>query len=143
MDYSKGKIYKIVDKTNDDIYIGSTIQTLLRRYQTHQIFRDYDKKQKDCEIILIEDYPCESKRQLEQREQYYLDNTECINRSDAVMNIEKRRLASNNCNKKRREELRPYKNEWQNKRIRYEKTWGGDRRFHNNLLMIDPYLFLV
>ena len=143
MDYSKGKIYKIIDLTNDDVYIGSTKQTLLRRWQTHSMYKTYDKKKENCEIILIENYPCESRSKLEEREQYHIDNTECINKTNATMNIKERRLAINNCNKKRREELRPYKNEWHTKRIRYEKTWGGDKRFHNNLLLIDPNYFLV
>jgi len=58
------------------------------------------------------------------------------------MNIEKRRECVRICNAKRLEELRPYKNEWHTQRIRYEKTWGGDKRYHNNLLLIDVNLFL-
>jgi predicted GIY-YIG superfamily endonuclease len=141
-DYSKGKIYKIVDESNGDVYIGSTVQTLKRRYQTHQIFKDYNKLKFNCNIILIEYYPCNNQRQLEMREQYYIDNNECINKKDAIVKIEKRREAVRRCNAKRLVELRPYKNEWNTQRIRYEKTWGGDKRFHNNLLMIDVNLFL-
>ena len=33
--YQNGKIYKLVDYTNGDIYIGSTTQTLSRRRQKH------------------------------------------------------------------------------------------------------------
>ena len=141
-DYSPGKIYKIIDESNGDVYIGSTIQTLKRRYQTHQIFRDYNKLRCNCKIILIEYYPCNSRRELEAREQYFIDNTDCINKTYAVVKIEKIREDIRRCNAKRLVELRPYKNAWHTQRIRYEKTWGGDKRFHNNLLMIDVNLFL-
>ena len=135
-------LYKIIDKTNGDVYIGSTIQNLKRRHQTHGIYKDYNKLKSNCDIFLIENYPCDNKRQLEKREQYHIENNECINKTDAFGSIEKRRKAVRICNAKRLEELRPYKNEWHTQRIRYEKTWGGDKRFHNNLLMIDVNLFL-
>ena len=160
MDYSKGKIYKIIDLTNDDIYIGSTTKTLKQRWNNHSIFREYDKKRKDCKIFLIEDYPCESRRQLEEREQYYMDNTECINRSDAVANIEnKRRYQSqyHEINKEHRNErqkvnhqlrmkdqsYRDKKKDYGNKIKSYQVSWGG-RLDQDNLCMlrIDPYLFL-
>ena len=35
-DYSKGKIYKIIDNTNGKIYIGSTVQTLQGRLLGHK-----------------------------------------------------------------------------------------------------------
>jgi predicted GIY-YIG superfamily endonuclease len=141
-DYSKGKIYKIVDESNGDVYIGSTINSLDLRFRTHQIFKYYNKLKCNCKIILIEDYPCNNKRELEMREQYFIDNTDCINKTDAVVKIEKKREAVRRCNAKRLVELRPYKNEWHTQRIRYEKTWGGDKRYHNNLLLIDVNLFL-
>ena len=34
--YNKGKIYKIVDNTNGNVYIGSTIQTLSQRLGGHE-----------------------------------------------------------------------------------------------------------
>ena len=33
--YRNGKIYKLIDLTNDNIYIGSTIETLDRRLKRH------------------------------------------------------------------------------------------------------------
>ena len=35
-DYSKGKIYKITNDLNDDVYIGSTCDTLSRRFSNHK-----------------------------------------------------------------------------------------------------------
>mgnify|MGYP003655890956 CR=1 FL=1 len=35
--YQRGKIYKIIDNTNGDIYIGSTIQSLANRKSQHKV----------------------------------------------------------------------------------------------------------
>jgi len=94
IDYKLGKIYKIVNDLNDEIYIGSTVNTLSKRMANHRAnsvkypnIKLY-KFVKDnggwdhFKIILIEDYPCERKEQLLQREQYYkkiatLNNNNC------------------------------------------------------------------
>ena len=81
--YERGKIYKIVDNTNNNIYIGSTIQTLKERLRCHE--KDLDSSSKsiidngDYDILLIENYPCESKKELEAREGFYIRNNDCIN----------------------------------------------------------------
>ena len=36
VDYSKGKIYKITNDYNDDIYIGSTCDSLVKRLSKHK-----------------------------------------------------------------------------------------------------------
>jgi hypothetical protein len=45
-------------------------------------------KNEDFKIILIEDFPCETKDQLRAREQYWIDNTECINRFNSYLTPE-------------------------------------------------------
>lgn len=87
-DYSKGKIYKIIDSSNGDIYIGSTVQTLKQRYSGHHLFYLYEKNRDDCEIFLIEDYPCENKQQLEDREKYYINSFDCINKMKCKQRVE-------------------------------------------------------
>ena len=156
MDYSKGKIYKIIDLTNDDIYIGSTIQTLKQRWASHLMFQTYDKNKEECDIILVEDYPCESRRQLEEREQYHIDNTECINKTRAHRPNEfinedrkKRNITSKNNQREKlkdqsyRDKYNKQASLYMRERRVYEKSWAGDKRYYNNLLMIDTSLFLV
>jgi mRNA-degrading endonuclease YafQ of YafQ-DinJ toxin-antitoxin module len=93
-DYSLGKIYKIVDNTNQDVYIGSTCQpTLAQRLSQHK--KDYKKyledkhgytssykifENGDYTIVLLESVNCESKDQLFQRERYYQDLIPNINK---------------------------------------------------------------
>ena len=35
-DYTKGKIYKITNDFNNDIYVGSTCDTLVKRFSNHK-----------------------------------------------------------------------------------------------------------
>ena len=86
MKYDKGKIYKIIDNTNGDIYIGSTVQSLASRKSQHKESRNRCMSKfiicnGDYDIILIESYPCKSKEELLMRERYYIDNTDCINKT--------------------------------------------------------------
>jgi hypothetical protein len=100
--YQNGKIYKIVDRTNDNIYVGSTVSTLLsQRLSKHK--SDYNCwsskninkgyltsyeiiKNNDFYIELIELYPCSCVDELRQREGYYIKLLECVNKNIAGRN---------------------------------------------------------
>jgi group I intron endonuclease len=82
--YLRGKIYKLVSNVDDKIYIGSTCQQLSRRIFEH---KGHSKKEPNrpvykhftnigwinAEIILIEEYPCNNKMELERRERHWID----------------------------------------------------------------------
>jgi len=70
LDYSNGKIYKIINSENEIIYIGSTVQKLCRRFAKH-IHKNNDNK-----IILLENHPCNSKEELLKKEQEVIDQHE-------------------------------------------------------------------
>ena len=88
--YSKTQIYKIVcnDPNIDSFYIGCTTNWT-RRKQNHKerCNNENDKKHnlqiyqimrenggfENFNMILVEDYPCENKRESEKREQYWKD----------------------------------------------------------------------
>lgn len=82
--YQNGKIYKLINKLNNEmIYIGSTINTLKKRFQAHKttfkkkkIFKIYQYINElgidNIDIQLIENYPCNNKIELLQREEYYI-----------------------------------------------------------------------
>lgn len=92
--YQDGKIYRIVG--GDKVYIGSTTQTLNARFRGHrnhyksfQDCREYkvmvyeifeEVGVEECSIELVEDFPCSSKRELEERERYWIETMECVNK---------------------------------------------------------------
>jgi hypothetical protein len=83
--YKNGKIYKIVSDKTDMIYIGSTITTLNTRLSNHKVKNTNSKEifeiDSNPKIILLEEYPCRNKRELETRERYYIENNDCINKN--------------------------------------------------------------
>lgn len=87
--YSKGKIYKIITDNSNDIYIGSTIQTLKRRLDRHKTDCKNREgkytssiiiKQGNYSIELIKNYPCNSKAELNAEEGRIQREMECVNR---------------------------------------------------------------
>jgi hypothetical protein len=91
--YATGKIYKITSPYTDMIYVGSTTQSLERRMNKHKSnYKNRTHSSKymfdsgDPQIELIEEYHCDSKKELLLREQYYMDlYKDCIcNKVNAV-----------------------------------------------------------
>ena len=93
VDYSNGKIYRIVCNNTGKVYIGSTTQSLSKRLVAHRL--DYKKytngkgnfitsfeiiKNNDYSIILIENVACNNREELLKKERYYIENTDCVNK---------------------------------------------------------------
>lgn len=85
--YKAGKIYAIRSHQTDLVYIGSTTQPLSKRLAEHKHktkTKNISSKQlfsyEDVYIELIEDYPCETKEQLNRREGEIIRNTNCVNK---------------------------------------------------------------
>jgi hypothetical protein len=107
--YSEGKIYKLIDNTNGDVYIGSTCNSLRHRLNKHicHIAEFYANKKKyycraaciimngDYNIELIKHYPCNNKHELELEETKYIKNTDCINITGNVIVNKEKMLAKN------------------------------------------------
>jgi hypothetical protein len=82
--YKNGKIYKIVCNETNEVYYGSTIESLTDRIRKHN-----DKSCRSRQIIsrnnyyykLIEDYSCNNKYELNTRERWYIENNNCINKT--------------------------------------------------------------
>ena len=95
VDYSKCKIYKLVDAINNYFYIGSTCDLLSKRLCSHRSDAKYEPERKvytylnevgfeNVRIILIIDYPeCKNKNDKLRKEQEYIDlywnNEKCLN----------------------------------------------------------------
>ena len=84
-DFNKAKIYKITNDYNDDVYVGSTCDTLGKRYSKHKTDSKKEKYKhyklyklmneigfNRFRIQLIIDYPCEDIYQLTQKEGEYI-----------------------------------------------------------------------
>ena len=85
-DYTNSKIYKIVADDTNKIYIGSSIQKLCKRLAGHKKHKNTLARElfeyPNTRIELIENYSCNSKRELDEREQYYINLNKdiCINK---------------------------------------------------------------
>jgi len=98
-DFSNGKIYMLYDNTNSAIYVGSTVKKLSYRLSEHKnhykLWHDGNVNVRyntsydiiangNCIIVWIEDFPCNSTAELQEREQYWIDYHEgCINKCRA------------------------------------------------------------
>ncbi len=100
VNYNNGKIYKIeaVNGEEHEIYIGSTTKKLLcsrmvahrHDYNSSKLnptrakltsFTMFDKYGIDnCNIVLLEDFPCSSRDALTSRESHYIRTLKCINK---------------------------------------------------------------
>ena len=91
--FQKSKIYKLVnDELPNVVYYGSTTRPLWKRYSEHK----YDACNRDNsyrisssvklfekgtpKFELVEEYKCNNKKELHQRERWYIENNDCINR---------------------------------------------------------------
>ena len=113
--YKNGKIYKLVCNITNEIYIGSTIDTLNRRLTNHKV-----KPKRPCmsrqildrgdyKIELIKDYPCNNEEELKWEERKHIDNNICINKYSPIITeeekIERKRITDKNWYNKNKEEI--------------------------------------
>ena len=81
--YENGKIYKLTNNVDSRIYVGSTCSAL--RFRLHGHKGDSGRRSStlynhvnslswaNFRIILLENFPCSNKDELNAREQYYID----------------------------------------------------------------------
>lgn len=85
--YANGKIYRLVNNVDDQFYVGSTCMPLAKRKSDHKsrakqrpdshVYKHLNTVGWDnVKIILIEEYKCENKMELEKRERYWIEELE-------------------------------------------------------------------
>jgi alanyl-tRNA synthetase len=91
VNYEKGKIYMVWFEGEDKRYYGSTTTTLTKRLNQHKthyknniskcslfsLFEKYGVE--NSRIELVEDFPCNNRKELEAREGYHIRNNTHIN----------------------------------------------------------------
>ena len=84
-DYQNSKIYKLVSNKTSDIYIGSCLMRLSTRLSNHKSLSNTTISKKlfineaIITIILIENFPCNTKNELKARELHHITTNNCIN----------------------------------------------------------------
>ncbi len=151
--FEKAKIYKITNDYNDDVYIGSTCNSLVRRYIQHKSDSKNEKYQnrplyklineigfERFRIQLIEDYPCEDKYQLRQKEGEYIKSIGNLNMLQAGRTVkeycednkdkikETTRNYFNNSIEKIREMYRKYDQEHKEERKVYKTKYRQENK---------------
>jgi len=165
VDYSKGQIYKICckDVNIKDEYVGSTTNFKVRK-NNHKICCSNPKGKKynrkvyqfirdnggfdNWDMILVEYYSCNTKKELEKRERYWIEELQCslnsklpirgiveyrennkqkikiTNKQYYENNKEKIKQYKKQYNEKNKEKIDNYKSEWyeQNKQRILEKA---------------------
>ena len=93
--YENAKVYCILNLIDDDVYVGSTCQTLSQRMTKHRhntksrpdamkiTQKMRDQGIENFYIKLLEEYPCENKEQLMKKEGEWIRNISTLN--DKVM----------------------------------------------------------
>ena len=112
-DYSQGKIYRIIaiPDANHPCYVGSTTKYYLsQRFSKHKsTFKIWKKDHSrigksmsyelfekfgvdNCKIVLLETVNVSNIEQLRQREQYYIETLNCVNKCAAYLTEEQKMM---------------------------------------------------
>lgn len=85
--YSRGKIYKIVSPSHPElVYYGSTVNELYKRLCQHKTTSKNTTSCKliicydDAKIVLVENFACNDRNELQSKEYEYISNNECVNK---------------------------------------------------------------
>ena len=147
-----GIVYIIECNITGEVYIGSTMRSLEDRYKQHWKRNNRCSSRSIIErgnhmVRALEVVDTEDKTQLEIREQYWMNQYECVNQRMAYLNDEQRKQrlkerSKKSCDK-HREKRRERERAWRIPRDRWRASWNVDGRKMDatNLLDIDPTLF--
>jgi len=132
-----GFIYKLVDNTSGNQYYGSTTQRVAQRVTGHRWnLKMHDEKRCTSYNILkngdwryetVEKFTYNDKFELRNREQYYIENNECVNKQRAYNSPEYNIQRAKEYREAHKEESRQYKREYgeahKEETNQYKKEW--------------------
>jgi len=124
--YKNAKIYKITAEGHAPYY-GSTTLTLKNRLSA---LRNSNKHYSCSHFVkvgtieLIEEYPCETRKELMLRERYWIDNNDCINVAKPIrFALEKVEYHKNYSKEYNKTYIRPPSKTTKEKNAEYCKRW--------------------
>jgi hypothetical protein len=112
-DFTQSKVYKLVNDTDDEIYVGSTCGTLRRRKCGHKISATKHTNRRvythlnaigwdNVRIVLLQSVPCANRDELRAAEQHWIDLLRpSLNKNSAVYSDcphERRHYQCKDCN---------------------------------------------
>ena len=120
-------------------YVGSTVNTLSQRLGCHKCAAKKDAKgsvnakrvleHPDARIILIENWPCNSKAELLAREQHHIRNMECVNTKMPGRTAEQFRAEyAEQLSEKRKAKRAEWTDEKKEAIAQYEKAYGEQHK---------------
>jgi len=134
----KGIIYKIINEDSNNIYIGSTKQTLKQRLREHK--SNYKKylegkikhyttsfdliKEGNYNIILVEELEYNTLYELKQRERFYIETLDCVNKT--IPNRTKKEYKEDN-REYFKQKNKEYRENNKERRLEYNKQWKKQR----------------
>ncbi len=137
-DFSKAKIYKITNDYNNDVYVGSTCDSLTKRFSGHKLCLNSNKNNnrpiyklmneigfERFRIELIEDYPCQDKYQLRQREGYFIREIGTLNKKIEGRTMQEYYIDNKN---KIQESRKEYYEDNKDKIFEYNKEYYEDNK---------------
>lgn len=141
-DYSQSKIYKVYSPSKNISYYGSTTHDLQKRLINHIRKYKYYKDGKtnyvsvndvlegdDAIIELVENFSCNNRKELTDREGYYIKNNECINKNIPGRTPEEYRLENIDYYK---EYSKDYYNDNKDKFKKYSKEYRTNNKDYYN-----------
>lgn len=153
--YQNSKIYKITCVESDDIYIGSTVQSLNQRLNKHisdcKKYVENNKaphctscdivKYRSAEITLICDFPCDSSEELRKKEREFIETVpNCINKCIPYKSVDEQKETRKQYNVINREKHAAYHKVYQKinkeklEEYRFESyncECGGKYKYHS------------
>jgi hypothetical protein len=146
--YQNGKIYMLTTQKNCKIYIGSTTQTLNKRFSKHQSkYRKWsdgsDKEYitsyeileyDDCKIELIEECPCNDKTEIYKREAHHM----MLNK-DFIVNKHITGRTRKDFREDNKERLKEENKEWRDNNPEYIKEYNKTYYDENKETIIEQH----
>ena len=139
-DYNKGKIYELVCNITGERYVGSTCKDYLsqrrvghksdlKRWKAGKISFTTSSLQiverGDYDMILLENFPCQSKDQLHTRERYWIELTDkCVNKARPVITKEEREQYQRDYHEQNKEKLKEQQQRYNQENKERRSEWN-------------------